>query len=57
MQELLNANAISLEYELIPVDPYSQVNGSGYPNTYGAHNSMTPVTSQGQYEGGNEIQQ
>lgn len=57
MQELLNVNAISLEYELIPVDPYSQVNGSSYPNTYGAHNSMTPVTSQGQYEGGNEIQQ
>ena len=25
MQELLNAHAISLEYELIPVDPYSQV--------------------------------
>lgn len=57
MQELLNIHAISLEYELVPMDPYSQGNGSTYPNAYGAHNSMTPVASQGQYEGGNEIHQ
>jgi len=33
MQELLNVQAISLEYEVIPVDPYSQMTGSTQPNT------------------------
>lgn len=52
MQELLNYQAISLEYEMVPGDPYSQMTGSTLPNTQSYVNANTPQASQGMYEGG-----
>jgi len=49
MQQLLNQEDISLEYEVSPGDPSSQMTGSTLPNTqnYYSASGTTPITSQG----------